>query len=199
VWRELGHTKAEFVALAKAAPRVDEAALEVLEQRWFPTAAPEAIDETPPLSDLGNAQLFVAEYIDKLRFCPPMKKFLVWGDARWARDETFRAQAFAQNLVRKKLIEAASAIPPDPKRVKHFLRSQTDNRIDAILTLARPALIVMPDQLDQVPDLLNFRNGTLDLRSGKLQSHQQGNYITKLVSYNYNPDAPCPLWRRFLN
>ena len=50
-------------------------------------------------------------------------------------------------------------------------------------------LVVTPDQLDTYPFLLNFLNGTLDLRTGDLAAARPDHFITKLVHYNYDPDA----------
>src|SRR5262249_39111951 len=49
------------------------------------------------------------------------------------------------------------------------------------------------------PYLLNFVNGTVDLRTGELQPHNRGDFITKLVHYRYLPGAECPRWRAFLD
>jgi len=46
--------------------------------------------------------------------------------------------------------------------------------------------------------LLNCLNGTLDLRTGELQEHRREDYLTKLVHFEYNPDAECPLFLKFL-
>jgi putative DNA primase/helicase len=47
--------------------------------------------------------------------------------------------------------------------------------------------------------LLNVRNGTLDLRTGRLCGHRRENLITKLAPVLYDPAARCPLWERFLH
>ena len=60
--------------------------------------------------------------------------------------------------------------------------------------MAECELVVTPDQLDTHRFLLNFLNGTLDLRTGELAPHNPDQFITKLVHYNYDPEAACPLF-----
>ena len=47
--------------------------------------------------------------------------------------------------------------------------------------------------------LLNCKNGTIDLSTGRLKPHDKEDYITKTVSVNYDPDATCPQWENFLD
>lgn len=56
-----------------------------------------------------------------------------------------------------------------------------------------------PDDFDGDPWLLNVRNGTIDLRTGKLLPHNPENLLTKVVSVDYDPAAQCPLWETFLD
>ena len=46
---------------------------------------------------------------------------------------------------------------------------------------------------------LNCENGTINLETGQLQKHQQQDLITKITNTNYDPDAKCPRWIKFLN
>jgi len=43
------------------------------------------------------------------------------------------------------------------------------------------------------------KNGTIDLRTGKLKPHNRADFITKLVPIEYRPEMETPLWRAFLN
>jgi putative DNA primase/helicase len=63
---------------------------------------------------------------------------------------------------------------------------------------AEPHLIVTVDQLDREPFLLNFKNGTVDLRTGEIQPHKPEDLITKLVPHCYRPNAACPQFLKFI-
>jgi len=59
----------------------------------------------------------------------------------------------------------------------------------------------MPDKFDseKTDRLINFLNGTVDARTKELREHRRDDYITKLVHYNYDPNAKAERWERFLN
>jgi putative DNA primase/helicase len=71
-------------------------------------------------------------------------------------------------------------------------------RITNALREAQPHLSIRPADLDTHPDLLNFMNGTVDLKTGRLMSHSPEHFITKLVHHDYRPEATCPTFRAFL-
>jgi putative DNA primase/helicase len=80
-----------------------------------------------------------------------------------------------------------------------FARSSLDaRRLQAALLLAQSELPVTPAELDTNPRLLNFLNGVVDLETGELSRHRRSDMITKLVHYNYNPEAKCLRWEAFL-
>jgi len=89
--------------------------------------------------------------------------------------------------------------------------------IDNLIALARNRMKLPAGKEFDGPDtdfLLNCENGVLDLRTAgydlasdtyvppTLVSHEEsrerGDLITKLAYVNYDPDAPCPEWKRFL-
>ena len=59
-------------------------------------------------------------------------------------------------------------------------------------------ILVRLDQLDSGPMLLNVPNGTLNLKTGELQSHRRKDFITKLAPVEYRADAKAPIFQRFL-
>lgn len=52
--------------------------------------------------------------------------------------------------------------------------------------------------LDSHPDLLNCRNGVVDLRTGILGGHESALLLTKLAEADYDPAAESDVWRRAL-
>ena len=50
---------------------------------------------------------------------------------------------------------------------------------------------------DTDPYLLNFINGTVDLRTTELKPHRRYDFITRLVNHRFNPAAECPRWNAF--
>src|SRR5262245_41838651 len=81
------------------------------------------------------------------------------------------------------------------------LKSEDARRIHAMIDMARSetGVAVRPEDLDADPWLLNCDNGTLDLRTGELRPHRREDLLTKLCPVEYDPNATCPTWLRFLD
>ncbi len=58
--------------------------------------------------------------------------------------------------------------------------------------------MVTPDDLDADPFLLNCANGTLDLRTSELRSHDPADLLTKMTGAAYRPDSAGPEFAKFL-
>jgi putative DNA primase/helicase len=164
------------------------------------TLIPENNLAATPASDLGNAEHFVAEHGSSLRYCQAKGKWLVWAGDRWLWDDTDRVVALAQKTVRTMLTEALQIDDYEKHRsyATHAIHSEARARIDAMMYLARPHLSVRPKDLDSDRLLFNVANGTLDLRTFKLEPHSPSDLITKLSPIVYDPLAACPNWLRFL-
>jgi len=49
------------------------------------------------------------------------------------------------------------------------------------------------------PHLLNVKNGTIDLNTGKLRHHLRTDLASKLIPINHDPKAHCPTFMKFLD
>ncbi|MFC1572745.1 phage/plasmid primase, P4 family [Candidatus Eisenbacteria bacterium] len=156
----------------------------------------------PHFTDQGNAQRLVALHGDRFRYCHPMKTDLVWAGTRWKRDDTAQIARFAKDVARSIYREASEET--DDKRCKDLVswgrKCESHQRIEAMIKLARsePGIPVRQEELDANVWLLNVKNGTLDLRTGELRSHDPNDLITKLAPVEYDPDAQLELWDKFL-
>jgi len=149
------------------------------------------------LNDHGNTTRIIRLYGQDLRYCHAMRKWLVWDGRRWALDETDRARKLAKQALLEALYQVV--LKGCGKEAERFAQSSLDaRRIASALSMAECELPVTPADLDRDPHLLNFRNGTLDLRSGLLVDHRREDLITRLVRYDYRPEAECPSFLRFL-
>jgi putative DNA primase/helicase len=152
------------------------------------------------LTDLGNAERFVRDHGENVRYCYPWGKWLIWAGSRWQRDEAGRVHRLAKETVRAIYREASDAEDEDRRKAlaKHGARSEGADKIKAMLELAKSEVPAAPDELDADALLLNVLNGTIDLRSGKLREHRREDLITRLAPVEYVPDAPAPTWEAFL-
>ncbi len=188
-------------ALDKLAPGVPE----ILTKWWGWRREPAGIINTHNtgkaesfnLTDLGNAGRLVAHHGDDLRYCYPWGVWLIWDSRRWAVDETGEIHRRAKQTVKGIYREASEA---EEKRreelAKHALRSEAEARIQAMISLAKSEVPIMPQALDASPWLLNTTNGTVNLRTGELRDHRREDLITKIAPVEYDPEAAklAPTW-----
>lgn len=60
-------------------------------------------------------------------------------------------------------------------------------------------LVNMDKAFEDQVRYLTLQNGLYDLSHYQLISHDSGIFTTNLLPYDYNPDAGCPRWLRYLN
>jgi putative DNA primase/helicase len=152
---------------------------------------------TPYLNDVGNAQRLLAVHGRNLRYCPPMRKWFIFDGHRFRMDEKKTILKLAQEVMHAFLQQA---IANNYKDASQFALSSSMNahRLDSAIRMAEPHVPISPHEMDTDPYLLNFLNGTLDLRSFELLPHSSERMITKLVHANYEPEAQCPRFDQFV-
>ena len=154
-------------------------------------------------TDLGNARRFVDQHRENVRYCPQMGKWFIWEENHWRLDDTDEILRLARKTIESMWREAEAVASIRQRLVlkKWAKRCESEGKIRAMVSLAASELEihVNPDALDADPWLLNCTNGTVDLRTGELRAHSRMDLCTKLVPVFYDPDAKCPLWRKFLD
>ena len=155
------------------------------------------------LTEIGNAERLVSKHGNDIRFCFEWGKWLIWTGTHWQIDLTGEIERMAKETTRSIYSEAFLQKDEEKRTAlaKHAARSETSRAINAMVTLARsePGIPVLSDELDGNIWLLNCKNGTLDLRTGRLKPHNRNDYITKMVPVEYDPAADFVEWARFLD
>jgi putative DNA primase/helicase len=154
------------------------------------------------LTDLGNARRLVTQHGNRIRYCHNSDRWYRYTGKRWRPDLNGAVERLAKKTVGS-LSDLADKVEDGKSRnalTKWARTSESRSRITAMIDLARsePGIPVDPAALDSDPWLLNFKNGTLDLRSGKLSDHDTADLCTKMVPYDFDPNAKCPLFKEFL-
>lgn len=151
-----------------------------------------------PLTDVGNAERFVKQWGDKIRYAPG-RGWLVYRNGVWELDVLQDRMNFAVNTVRQMQREIGFDVALG-ERVPWALKSEAVPRLKAMLEIAasNPLIATRMDQFDRDPNLLAVANGVLELSSGRLHKHHQRFMLTRKVSTNYNLDAECPRFLAFL-
>lgn len=167
------------------------------------SAAMRAVLRDPPnlmtyqFNDHGNAERMIALHGPDMRFCYAIKNWLIYDGMRWALDEAGRAFKIAKETMIEFYRQASQAGNREAEGFSR--RSLESRRIMSMLVMAQCELVVQPRDLDSDPYLLNFTNGTVDLRTGQLQGHRRTDFITKLILYRYDQASKCPRWLAFLD
>ena len=66
------------------------------------------------------------------------------------------------------------------------------------MALVKYALSRTDIAFDQAP-VVTFRNGTLELETGKFRKPEMHDYCSIAMDYDYDPNAACPLWESFIH
>lgn len=153
------------------------------------------------LTDSGNAERLVRLFGGDLRYSTGTG-WSAWDGARFAPDAEAFVQRFAKDTARSFYKEAIKLDDSERQRfMKWGLTCESRDRRNAMVVLAsyEKEVRVTVDQFDADPFAFNVRNGTIDLRTGRLREHQREDLITKLSPVVYDARATCPTLNSFLN
>jgi putative DNA primase/helicase len=156
---------------------------------------------TYELTEFGNAQRLIDLYGDRIKHIHP-KKWMHFNGMFWDADDP-AVHRYTKSTIEEIELEAHQMQEGKEKQdaEKWAKRSQRASMIREVLNIASKdeKVDTKEDAFDNDSCLLNFLNGTLDLRSGELRPHNSNDMITKIVRANYDPSADCPIWSSFLN
>lgn len=152
------------------------------------------------MTDVGNAERFAAANADRAVYCEG-RGWFGWDGQRYRWGAERAVDRFAMQIARQThhaAVELPAGHPNRDALIAHARRSEHAQRLRAMIDLARSLMLVESADLDRDPWLLNCANGTVDLRTGELRTHDPADLITKISPVPYDPDAPCPTWEAFL-
>jgi putative DNA primase/helicase len=143
-----------------------------------------------PLTDEDLALRFAARHVSTLRYAPQIGRWFIWNGSVWLGDE--RTAAFS--LIRK-LCREASRECNKPAMARAILSAKTAPGVER-LARADQRLVILMNEWDVDPWLLNTPGGVVDLKTGKIRAHSSGDYMTKIA--RVAPGGDCPLFKAFL-
>lgn len=106
------------------------------------------------------------------------------------------SREYLTEVIRQKVLKVSDVAQGEllTSTVEQIRRLENAGRIKAAAELLRGALEVDPLKFDSEPDLLNVRNGVVNLRTGDLLPHSPEYYFTKMVNCDYSPDMEHEDW-----
>jgi putative DNA primase/helicase len=143
-------------------------------------------------TDAANADAFIADHGEDVRFCSTLGGWLLWDGRRWSSDAD-------PEIVKRGKATARRLAAEVEKPCGASLRAQSQSGIQSMLELAKAELHVSSHAFNRDRMLLNVANGTLDLRTGDLRRHNPEDRITAGLSVAFDANARCDDLDRFLN
>lgn len=159
--------------------------------------------------DTGNAQRLVDMFGQKIGYNYTDKRWMLYSKIKWVYDET----GYIQNLIDKS-IEAMKQekdwyIQQDEENndknqtmlkawEKHFKKSRSNNAKNALEKEVRHYVPLIPSYFDRHKMLLNTPAGVIDLNTFQVRQSTPKDYFTKSVNANFDKNAKCSLWDKFL-
>ncbi|MDA9010220.1 phage/plasmid primase, P4 family [bacterium] len=155
-----------------------------------------------PCTDTGNMERFVDQHQGYLRSLGTIKTWLVWDGTRWKPSDYAEVFKFALETVEsiKTEVEEAEDFLDAQTLQKWSLTSQSEPKMRAMLNMAsnHPLLVSKASSFDKQKMKLNCLNGIVDLKTGQLNQRTSDDLHTKVIGTNFNPQAKCPNFDKFI-
>lgn len=201
---EAGHTKQEFEQMINNVTEKRMGAVQPPQQAQEYTLDKVLKDlhaETFETSDKGFGRLFATVYKDKHRYNPSRKDFMLYDGKRWVDDiEGLAARASAKDLS-DALVRYAVGVDAEGKYLKAVAPLCNIRNRNNMLQDSRDVYYFTNEDLDKNDYLLNLQNGTLDLSEAEPRfiKHSPDLLLSKICNVEYQPEATCKEWEKFLN
>jgi putative DNA primase/helicase len=198
MWRYLGATDAAREANGSRGPPSKSSQV-----NGESVMAQEVQAEVDFNTDLGNARRLVKRHGKNIHFVPELGKWVVWCGSRWQIDNDGAIMRLAKETVEAMYSEAVGLANGNDRDalLKHAIRSQAEARLKAMVNLAatEPDIVLAAKFLDADPWLLGVQNVVINLKTGQFRSACREDLITKRVNVEFDQQAGCPEWLKFLD
>lgn len=149
------------------------------------------------LSDIYNGRVFSTLFKDTIRWCKDYGGWFVFNSKVWERDTNDQIIRYA--------IKAHAHMASDPDKMKnrryftHLKNSASGSALNQMLHCAKADLGAYSNEFDADHYMLNCKNTIIDLKTGVRLPHSPHALMTRMANVDYDPDALCPVWLKFLN
>lgn len=149
---------------------------------------------------IAFARLFSDVFGAILRFNATAKSYMVYDGTRWTQDiENMMAEGYAK-LFARALARYAYEHEDAPKDFVHAVQCYGDcNKRKTLVNDSRSYNFIMQTDLDNHPNLLNCKNGILDLDTLELKPHDPELLLSKRANFFFDPSAESKLFLRFMD
>lgn len=157
--------------------------------------------------DIANGHEFATAQRDRLIFVPEVKEWYGFDPSKgWEQASQLDVERAAKQVAEKLLNDALTELIAHPElggRSKRLARAQKVNNLQpmrAMIEMAKsePGMSCSVSEFDANPMFLGVQNGVIDLRKGLLLSPQSYIRVSKRCAIQYDPEATCPSFEKFL-
>ncbi|EKT55805.1 phage/plasmid primase, P4 family [Providencia sneebia] len=153
-------------------------------------------------NDVGNANRLARLFGHNLRYVRETDSFIHFVDNQW-KPASVQVMEYAKQVAADMLAEGHKVLADDDTKGTQLIKAaiQLHNlpKLKAMIELVKPKLEVCMVDLDADPMLLGVGNGVIDLNTGEYRENRRLNLITRYTPVDFNPNAKCPTWERFIN
>lgn len=145
--------------------------------------------------DWGNAQSVFLLYGKEFIYCPAYE-YLYYNGQYWESQaaEAKLTQAVVNTLIRRRSLAVQASNETIIKATK-----PTATNVRGCMFLFKSLIEESVDIFDANPELLNCKNGVVDLRTGALQPHDSSQKFTYCIHVDYNSKASYLDWTNLLH
>ena len=160
-------------------------------------------------NDLGNARRLFDKYGHRLKYCFELTSgrssgnFLVWTGKCWSTESIEIYKQMVNTLVddlkeERRQLESEKAEKIIERHINATSSARSENSIETKYS-GLAGVRINISELDQNQYILPVNNGVVNLRKGELEEHNPEYYYTQHLQWNYNPEAKCEHWLKFLS
>ena len=154
-----------------------------------------------PYTDLGNAERFREAWRGSVHYVREHRTWAYFDGQRWVLDDAAAAR-MAHETVRGIVREAVGGDPDDLQQAIRWQKtSEANARIRSLLDIASQlaGLSISQEAFDTQPHLVNFTNGTMDLKTNEFRDARASDKITRLAGCEWDPAATAPRFTQFIS
>lgn len=154
------------------------------------------------LDDRGGGYLLADCLRETVRYVPESRAWYIYRDGVWSKDDGGTAIAEYARRFSTALANYAASIEDEGLRSSWMKFASRWCQFGARRTYIQEAESVWPihmSEFDRNRMILNCQNGTLDLETMDFHEHRPDDRLTRKIGAEYDPEARCDRWERFLN
>lgn len=200
--KDASSIETEFKAIKDGLENGKKKSLELIEpkllQKVFTTlkiSNPEDIKKFIDGKEKLDAQILNIMFGDRVTFVPEIGSFFVFENGYW-QEQKFNGQFFNHMLDSlKELYLYCSNDKETLKKISLLGSTIYSENIFRALKYYQTSF----EKFNGKGHLINFLNGTFNVEKNEFRDHQPSDYLTKIIEFNYNPNAKCPEFNNFVS